>query len=296
LDLAEALVKTGRMDFSQHFGQHALVIGASTTIGEQFARQLAARGMNVILVARRKKLLERIACEIRVAHGVEARVIAMDVGTDDAVERLGEATSDLEVGLLVINANLHKVNLSHRMDRRTKLQMLRMNAEVPMLLTDRFGALMVERKKGGIVFINVLNSLSPIDIDGVFQGTKAFLRVFAESLWLEYRRYGVQVSTVLVNGIEGSESYENKLSPTSRFVAKLIGGSMKPERIVRSALNQVARSKWICVPDYLFPVNHLGVWFLETFRSLGGRLAALSSSKVFDLLLNGDEVKAALEE
>jgi hypothetical protein len=113
---------------------------------------------------------------------------------------------------------------------------------------------------------------------------------------LEYRRYGVQVSNVLVNGIEGSESYENKLSPTSRFVAKLIGGSMKPERIVRSTLNQVARRKRICVPDYLFPVNHLGVWFLETFRSLGGRLAAFGSSKVFDLLLNGDEVKAALEE
>ena len=213
------------MDFRQHFGQHALVIGASTTIGEQFARQLAARGMNVILVARRRELLERIAGEIRVAHGVEARVIAMDIGADDAVERLGEATSDVEVGLLVVNANLHKVNLFHRMDRRTKLQMLRMNAEVPMLLTDRFGALMVERKKGGIVFVNVLNSLSPIDIDGVFQGTKAFLRVFAECLWLEYRRYGVQVSTVLVNGIEGSESYNNKLSPTSRFVAKLIGGS-----------------------------------------------------------------------
>jgi hypothetical protein len=197
---------------------------------------------------------------------------------------------------LVINANLHTVNLSHRMDRRSKLQMLRMNAEVPMLLTDHFGALMVERNKGGIVFVNVLNSLSAVEIDGVFQATKAFLRVFAESLWLEYRRYGVQVSTVLVNGIEGSESYQNKLSPTSRSVARLIGGSMKPERIVRSALNQVARSKWICVPDYLFPVNHLGVWFLETFRRLGGRLAARWSSKVFDLLLNGDEVRAAREE
>ena len=53
---------------------------------------------------------------------------------------------------------------------------------------------------------------------------------------------------------------------------------------------------WICVPDYLFPVNRLGVWFLETFHSLGGRPAAFGSSKVFDLLLNGEEVKAALEE
>ena len=56
------------------------------------------------------------------------------------------------------------------------------------------------------------------------------------------------------------------------------------------------RGRWICVPDYLFPVNHLGVWFLETFRSLGARLAAVFSAKVFDLLTNGDEVKAALKE
>jgi short-subunit dehydrogenase len=78
--------------------------------------------------------------------------------------------------------------------------------------------------------------------------TKAFLRVFAESLWLEYRRYDVQVSTVLVSGIEGSQSYQNKLSPTSRFVAKLIGGSMKPERIVGSALNQVAGAGGFACP------------------------------------------------
>jgi hypothetical protein len=50
------------------------------------------------------------------------------------------------------------------------------------------------------------------------------------------------------------------------------------------------------VPDYRFRVNHLGVWFLETFRSLGARLAAVFSAKVFDLLTNGDEVKAALKE
>lgn len=281
------------MDFTQHIGKYALVVGASTTVGEQFARQLAARGMNVLLVARRLSLLEKLAEEIERDYAVTARPIAIDLAAEGAIDRLEAATGDVEVELLVINANLHKVGLFHTMDRETKLRMVRMNVELPMLLTDLYGSRMVERKRGGIVFVNVLNSLSPIDIDGIFQGTKAFLRVFAESLWLEYRRHGVQVSTVLVNGIEGSESYERKLSPTSRAVAAVIGGSMHPERIVRSALAQVERGHWVCVPDYGFPINRLAVYTLDTFRGFGGRSAAHLSSSLFGLLLNGDEVKAS---
>ncbi len=281
------------MNYKQHFGPYALVIGASTTVGEQFARQLAAKGMNVVLVARRLPLLEQIATEIRSAHRVDVRVIAMDLGAEGAVDRLAEVTRGLEIGLLVVNANLHKVGSFHAMDRATKIRMLRMNAELPMLLVDHYGGAMVERKRGGIVFVNVLNSLSPIEIDGVFQGTKAFLRVFAESLWLEYRRHGVQVSTVLVNGIEGSESYEKKLSPANRILAKAIGGSMDPARIVRSALRQVEQGRWVCVPDYVLPVNQLAVWTLDTFRGFGGSSAAFLSSSLFGLLLDGDEVKAA---
>ncbi|NLY93879.1 MAG: SDR family NAD(P)-dependent oxidoreductase [Myxococcales bacterium] len=280
------------MDYQAKFGPYALVAGASTTVGEQFARQLAAKGMNVVLVARRLPLLEKIAGEIREAYGVDARPVAMDLTADDAVDQLAAAVADLEIGILVVNANIHKVGLFHSMDRATKVRMLRMNTELPMLLTDHFGGMMVERGRGAVIYVNVLNSLSPIDIDGIFQGTKAFLRVFAESLWLEYRRHGVQVSTVLVNGIEGSESYEKKLSPTSRVVAKVIGGSMKPERIVASALRQFEKGKWVCVPDYPIPVNQLAVWSLDSFRAIGGTSAAKVSSGIFGMLLDGDEVQA----
>ena len=67
------------MDYAVSFGSYALIIGASTTIGEQFARQVAKKGMNVILVARRQTELERVASEIRAAHGVSTRVVALDL-------------------------------------------------------------------------------------------------------------------------------------------------------------------------------------------------------------------------
>ena len=89
------------MDYQAKFGPYALVAGASTTVGEQFARQLAAKGMNVVLVARRLPLLEKIAGEIREAYGVDARPVAMDLTADDAVDELAAAVADLEIGILV---------------------------------------------------------------------------------------------------------------------------------------------------------------------------------------------------
>ena len=78
------------MDYRTTLGSHALVIGASTTIGEQFARQLAQKGMNVVLVARRQEELERVASDIRREHRVEARVVALDLMVDGAVDKLVE--------------------------------------------------------------------------------------------------------------------------------------------------------------------------------------------------------------
>jgi hypothetical protein len=283
------------VDYPSKFGPWALVVGASTTIGEQFARQLAERGMNVVLVARREPLLRDIAADIDREAGVQTRVVAMDLMADGAVERLADAVADLPIGLLVINANLHKVNLFHNMDLDTKLRTIRMNTEVPVRLVHHFGAQMVERGRGGILLVNALNALTPLEMDGIFQASKAFLMLFGESLWNEYRRHGVQVGVTMVNGIEGSESYEAKLSPTSRLVAKLIGGSMAPERIVRRTLSKFSANRPIIVPDFIIPINRLSVRMMTLARLSHGGLFNRSLSYLFGLLLDGDEVKGALE-
>ena len=283
------------MDFPSAFGSWTLVVGASTTIGEQFARQLAQRGLNVVLVARREQLLEGIAAEIREQTGAQTRVVALDLMEDGAVDRLAEAVSDLPIGFLVINANLHKVNLFHKMDLETKLRTIRMNAEVPVRLVHQFGAQMVDRGRGGILLVNALNALTPLEIDGMFQATKAFLMLLGESLWTEYRRHGVQVAVTMVNGIEGSESYEAKLSPASRLVAKLIGGSMAPERIVNRTLNKLSSNRPVIVPDFVIPLNRMYVRALTLARLSHRGLVNRSLSYLFGLLLDGDEVTRALE-
>ncbi|MBK6578900.1 MAG: SDR family NAD(P)-dependent oxidoreductase [Sandaracinaceae bacterium] len=282
------------MDYRTSLGSHALVIGASTTIGEQFARQLAKKGMNVVLVARRQEELERVAADIRREHAVEARVVALDLMEDGAVDRLVAAVSDVEISLLVVNANLHKVNLFDKMDLDTKLRMIRMNTELPVRLVHTLGPPMLERGRGGIILISSLNCLTPLEIDSVFQGTKAFILLFGESLWAEYRRRGVKVAVTLVNGIEGSESYEKKLSPRSRKVAKLIGGSMPPERIVASSLTQFERDYPVLVPDFLVPINRSAVQLGLLVRMAKSRALTLGASGLFGMLLDGDEVQSGM--
>jgi short-subunit dehydrogenase len=280
------------MNYRDQYGAWALVVGASVTVGEQFARQLGAKGMNVVMVARRGERLDAIAEEIRKANGVETRTCPLDLLREGAVDELVEATRDLEIGYLVVNANLHKVNHFHLMPMEDKHNMLRMNYEMPVELTHHYGAQMVERRRGAIVHVNTLNSLSPVDIDAVFQGTKAALRIFSESLWVEYRKFNVRVGSAHVNGIEGSESYAAKMSPTSRRIVKMLGISMDPKLIVARAMKQLDRGKVILVPDNWFLTNHLVIKVADVIRLLGGKLSLLLPSALFHWVLNGEEVQA----
>jgi short-subunit dehydrogenase len=279
-----------KKSYAEKYGPWALVIGGSTTIGEQFTRQLAARGLNVAVVARRGDVLAKLAAEVEAESGVTVRPVALDLAREGAFEQLERAVADVEVGMLVVNANLHKVNLFDKMPTEQKRMMCRLNYEMPVMLTDIFGAQMVARGRGGIIYINALNSVTPIEIDAVFQGTKAGLRIFAESLWIEYRRHGVQVASAHVNGIEGSESYEAKLPEGTRRALKAIGVSMPPQKIVARILTQFERGKLILCPDVPVPINRIGMKALDLSRFLGGGAQLRAWSWVFKKLLSGDEV------
>jgi len=95
---------TDSVTFADRYGPWALVLGASHGIGASFARQIAERGLNVVLVARHADPLEETAATLRAATGVEVRTLAVDLTTPDMLDRLVEGTRDLDVGLVVYNA------------------------------------------------------------------------------------------------------------------------------------------------------------------------------------------------
>jgi short-subunit dehydrogenase len=278
------------------YGTWALVVGASTTVGEQFARQLGEKGMNVVLVARRKERLAAVAAEISEVHGVETRAIALDLLEETAIDQLLDVTVDLEIGFLVINANRHQVGHFDLMSIDDKRAMMRLNYEMPVTLAHHYGAEMVERRRGAIVMLNALNCLAPLGLDSVFQGTKAGLRIFCESLWLDYRRYNVRVASVHPSGIDGSESFIAKISPARRRFIKILGVSMEPRAIVARALMQFDRGKVILVPDTWTFLNIITLKFIDLTRLIGGKLSLLAPSGFFNWFMDGEGARASQRE
>src|SRR5579871_2655344 len=93
-------------DFAARFGPRSVVTGASSGIGEAFARQLAAKGVHLVLIARRDDRLRKLADDLQDRHSVKTRIVPVDSAADDFMPVIAEATHDLDVGLLVNNAGV----------------------------------------------------------------------------------------------------------------------------------------------------------------------------------------------
>lgn len=280
------------MSYREEYGRWALVVGGSTTIGEQFCRQLAAQGMDIVMVARQRDLLEQLARDIESSHRVQTRVVALDLTVEGSIEELLAATAELEIGFLVVNANLHKINAFDDIDGELKRTMLQMNALNPAMLCHHYGPPMVARGKGAVLLIGAVSGLMGLRNDAIFQGSKSFLQVFAESLWLEYRRHGVRVAASLVSAIKGSASYQAKTSARSRTMLRWVGNEMPPETIVAKTLRSFEKKDYpIIIPDRFTAFNRMVYALMLLTKLLRFRWLNLALSKMTNGFLDGEEVK-----
>ncbi len=179
--------------FRERYGPWALVAGASAGLGEAFARDLAARGLHLLLLARRGEALERLAAELRSAHGVEVRTAAVDLGRADLLEVVGPLGAGLEIGLLVYNA-AHSV-IGPFLDRplAEQVRVVDVNCRGPLLLAHALGGPMARRGRGGMVLMTSLSGSQGNPWLASYAASKAFNLVLAEGLWAELRARGVDV-------------------------------------------------------------------------------------------------------
>ncbi|WP_227983925.1 SDR family NAD(P)-dependent oxidoreductase [Nocardia spumae] len=175
------------------YGPWAVIAGGSEGVGAEFADRLAAAGIDIVLLARREGPLAETAERIR-ARGARVRTLAVDLTASDAAEKVAAATADIEVGLLIFNAgaNTHSAEfLDGDLDAFAAMNAL--NVTTPLALVHHFGRGMRERRRGGIVLVGSLTGYSGSARHTVYGGSKAYLRIFAESLWLELRDHQVDV-------------------------------------------------------------------------------------------------------
>ena len=194
------------MSFRDRYGPWALVAGASDGIGEAFARRIAERGVNVLLLARREALLARLAGEIRAEHGVEARPLVADLTAPDLDARVEAATRGLEVGLLVYNAGaVHGVGAFHERPLEHAQQLVALNCTGPVLLAHRLGGPMRARGRGGIVLVTSMVALSGSAHVAAYAASKSFDWILAQSLWHELRPHGVDALAAVVGMTQDAE-------------------------------------------------------------------------------------------
>jgi short-subunit dehydrogenase len=170
----------------------ALVTGASSGIGEQFARQLSARGWDLVVVARRADRLERLAAELP----TEAHVVPCDLATDAG--ELGGRVAELgiEVGLLVNNAGFGTSGPFTAHDPSRDVEQVRVNCEAIVALCHAFLPAMIERRRGGIINVASTAGMQPLPYESVYAATKAFAVSFTDALHTELRGSGVRVLAV----------------------------------------------------------------------------------------------------
>ncbi len=188
----------------KRYGSWALVTGASSGIGAELSRQIAADGMNVVLAARRGDRLTRLAGEIEKEFGVATRVVVADLAERDGQAALLAGVVDLEIGLLVNNAGLGYQGRFDLQDGERLRRLVALNCEAPLMLTHTLARGMCERGRGAVLFTGSAAGHQALPLHAVYAATKAFDRILGESLWGELRAANVDV-TVLEPGATESE-------------------------------------------------------------------------------------------
>src|ERR1700674_4419142 len=191
----------------ERFGPWALITGASSGIGKEFARQIAASGINVVLVARRDVLLAKLGRAISQEFNVEYRALAMDLSQEGFMAGLADATHDIDIGLVVSNAGTGNPGKFLKLDRQLLQATLRLNTMAHLDITHHFGAKLAERRRGGLILVGAMGAENGIPCIANDGAAKAYVHSLGEALHYEFKPLGVYV-TVLAVGITNTEVLE----------------------------------------------------------------------------------------
>lgn len=232
----------------------ALVTGGSSGIGEQYVRQLAAEGYNVIVVSNRDEDNRRVAEAVSAEFGVEALSLTIDLAESTAAEQIFAFCEGyaIEVDILVNNAGMLIFNQLERTDSARIDTIIALHCTTPTKLCRLFAPAMRARGEGHIVLMSSVTAWTPFPTISHYAATKAYLRSFGQSLWYELREAGVTVTTVFPSAVD-TPFYT--LSDRARRWLRRFGVMLSAEAVARKALRAMRHGRRRCLPGLLTKIE-----------------------------------------
>ncbi len=246
----------------------ALITGASSGIGEAFARKLALLGYDLVLVARRKERLDAIAGELEEKHPVTVEVLPGDLSKDDDISRIEQRIEALDtLAMLVNNAGFGTRGAFADVDLRKSLAMIQVHVTASTRLARAALPGMITRRKGTLINVGSPSAFIPLSGNAIYSATKAYLIAFSECLDLEVQDAGIKVQALCpgftYSGFHDTDEYEGM---NRSKIPNVLW--MSAEETVEQSLNALDSRKVVFVPGL---VNRL---MYVTFRKVTRRLAA----------------------
>jgi uncharacterized protein len=225
-------------------GKTALITGASSGIGEVFARILSKRGMNVILVARSEDALRSLATELSGTYGVRADVISADLSKEGASAQVKEAVvrKGLQVDLLVNNAGFGTYDRFEDIDPQRDHHQVMLNVATVVDLAHAFLPEMALRREGALINVSSMAAFQAMPYMAVYAASKAFVLSFSQALWGEYRERGIRVVALCPGQV--ATPFHDKME----HVAPAAGVKVTPQQAVEAALHTLEEGRSFVVP------------------------------------------------
>lgn len=258
------------MNKLQHYGPWAIVTGASSGIGEQFSRQLAEAGFNLIIVARNKEKLNSLQVQLQNSHGVEVEPIAVDLSGEHSVQAILNACVNRDVGLLINNAGYGYKGGFDEQPIDDISAMIQANALTPLVLTHSLLGKLRKRTASGIIFTGSIEGEMAFPYSASYAASKAFIHSLGGGLWEEERKNGIDV-LVLSPGATDTNA------PISQGISRdQLIGLMSPQKVALEALKALGK-KPVLIPGIH---NKIFVALLRLLpRAIALRLAGAGMAK-----------------
>lgn len=228
----------------QRYGSWGVVTGASSGIGHAIALCLAKAGINLVLVARSKDILENYALELRSHYGIETMVAAIDLAQETGVKTLDQMTHDLNIGLLVAAAGFGTSGSFLDASLAQELDMLAVNCQALMALTWYFGRRFADQRRGGIVVLSSIVGFQGMPNASHYAATKAYVQALGEALHYELAPMGIDVLASAPGVTQSNFASRANMQ---------VGTAMSPETVAEQTL-QALGQKATVLPGLLSKV------------------------------------------